>query len=237
MTGANHLSNGGNNLLSLLQISNSAFPTGAFTHSYGFETWIDGRVVDDAAEAMKRCRQWLRFGIATGDGVAVAIAFRKMLYDDMRGLAALNELVDALKLSRETREASKQTGAALLSACHDIFELPETDRLYSLSDDESVRLHHAVVYGVVAAGLGSTEGEAVETFLWGGLSNLASVIGRLVPLGQVDVQRIIATSAPLIEECAEIARSRDETDMCSLFASLDAASMRHERLPTRLCIS
>ena len=38
-------------LLYLLQVANASFPTGAFNHSYGFETWIDSGALDDAAPA------------------------------------------------------------------------------------------------------------------------------------------------------------------------------------------
>ena len=229
--------NGGETLFSLLQITNQAFPTGAFTHSYGFETWIADRVVDDPAQAERRCRHWLRHAVATADGVAVALAFRRTLYEDMAGIEELNATVGALKICCETRDASLKTGAALTSACRDIFDLPEAARLQDMMHDSGVRVHHAVAYGALTAGLGLAEDVAVETFLWTSFANLVSVIGRLVPLGQVDVQRMVAAVAPLVAACAEIARTREEGDMCSLYGSLDTAAMRHERLPSRLCMS
>src|ERR1700733_14166622 len=97
--------NGGDRLLTLLQLTNASFPTGAFTHSFGFETWIHDRVVDDAQEAESRCRSWLRFGIATCDAVAVAQAYRAALNGDAERLALLDRSLGALKLARETRTA------------------------------------------------------------------------------------------------------------------------------------
>jgi urease accessory protein len=233
----NHAGNGGERLFSLLQVANSSFPTGSFSHSYGFETWIHDGVIKTPADAERRCRDWLRYGVARGDGVAVVSAFRKTLYADMEGLVALNILVGALKLGREAKEASLKTGAAFLAASRDVFRLPEMIRLEAAMQGEGAQPHHAVVYGVTAAGMGFTEEQAIETYLWSGFSNLIAVAGRLLPIGQVDLQRMIAASAPLVEECAEIARTRDEEMMSSLYAGLDAASMRHERLATRLCIS
>lgn len=234
---SNHIGNGGERLLALLQIANSAFPTGSFSHSYGFETWIHDGVIRTPADAERRCRDWLRYGVATGDGVAMVSAFRRTLYSDMDGLVELNLKVDALKLGREAKEASQKTGAAFLSACRDVFRLKEISRLDAAMQAAGIQPHHALVYGVAAAGMGFSEGQAIETFLWSGFSNLISVAGRLLPIGQVELQRMIAASAPLVEECAEIARTRDESTMASFYAALDAASMRHERLATRLCIS
>ena len=73
------LGNGGDQLFTLLQLTNASFPTGAFTHSFGFETWIHDGVIGDAREAERRCRSWLRYGIATCDAVALAQAYRAAL--------------------------------------------------------------------------------------------------------------------------------------------------------------
>jgi urease accessory protein len=231
------MGNGGDQLLALLQFTNASFPTGAFSHSYGFETWVAEGAVTDAVSAAQRCRDWLRFGIATADGVAVVAAFRDALYNDMGGIVTLDRRIGALKLARETRSASVKTGAALIAACRDIFRLSKVIRLEAMVKGGACAGHHATVYGVAAADLGFTEHQAVAGYLWSGFSNLVSVVARLVPLGQVDVQKIIIAAGPLIEDCAEIARTRPLERMGSLLASLDTAAMRHERLPTRLCIS
>ena len=94
-----------------------------------------------------------------------------------------------------------------------------------------------MVYGTLSVGLGLNETETVTSFLWSGLSSLVGVVQRLVPLGQSEAQRIIAGAGPLIDRCADIARMRDLQSMSASLAALDVASMRHERLHTRLCIS
>ncbi|WP_439544230.1 urease accessory protein UreF [Hyphomicrobium sp.] len=233
----NTRSNGSDSFLLLLQVSNSSFPTGSFSHSYGLETLIFEGAIHSPASAEQWCRNWLRFGVACGDGIAVVAAFRRTLYSNMDGMGKLVQLVEALKIGRESRDASAKTGAAFLTACRDVFKIPEIDRLDTSLKALGMRPHHAVVYGVAGAGLGFTEQQTIETYLWSSLSNIVSVVGRLLPLGQTDIQRILKEAAPLIDQSAEIARSRDEAHMCSMNAALDAASMRHERLRTRLCIS
>jgi urease accessory protein len=48
---------------------------------------------------------------------------------------------------------------------------------------------------------------------------------------------MVANAAALVEHCSEIARTRELRHLSSSFVTLDIASMRHERLQTRLCIS
>ena len=56
-------------LLFMLQVSNASFPTGAFNHSYGFETWIDSELINDGSSFEVACRQALtapRWRMRTG---------------------------------------------------------------------------------------------------------------------------------------------------------------------------
>lgn len=230
-------SNGGDRLLALLQLTNASFPTGAFTQSYGFETWINEDVIGDVAEAERRCRDWLRFGVATGDAVAVVHAFRAAMDGDVGKLHELDALCGALKLGREARNGSTMTGRALIAATRDIFDL-EGVRLYGdMAASGQCAGHHAVVYGVAAAGLALNESETVTTYLWSALSNVVAINQRLTPFSQVDAQRIIVHASDLLDACADIARTRPLTRMSSTYAALDVAGMRHERLASRLCIS
>ncbi len=231
------LNNGSDRLLTLLQIANASFPTGAFTHSYGFEVWVSDGAVETAKEVERRCRDWMRFNLTTCDAVAVALSFRVTLYGDMAELCDIDRCLNALKLTKELRQASTMTGTALITAGVGIFGLPKIKELGKMQSTESCAGHHAVAYGVLAADLGLTEHEAVVSFLWSGFSNLIAVLQRQVPLAQADAQRIIADAGPFIESCAEIARVRTKDSMSSSYAALDMASMQHERLDSRLCIS
>ena len=61
--------NGGERLLALLQVANSSFPTGCVQPFLRLRDLDPRRRHQDArASAERRCRDWLRFGVATGDG-------------------------------------------------------------------------------------------------------------------------------------------------------------------------
>ncbi|QOF69470.1 hypothetical protein IG197_16490 [Aminobacter sp. SR38] len=229
--------NGGDRLLALLQVTNAAFPTGTFTHSYGFETWLHDSTICNAAEAETKCVDWLRFNLATGDAAAVALAYRSCYLDDMGGIAEIDRQVGAIKLSREARNASIMTGTAFIAAGKDIFDLEQIVRLAEMVARQECDGHHAIAYGALSTGLGFTEQETVTSFLWASFSSLVGVVQRLIPLGQTEAQRIVANVAPLVEHCSEVARTRELRKLSSSFATLDIASMRHERIQTRLCIS
>lgn len=223
--------------LFLLQVANSSFPTGAFNHSYGFETWFSDGSVCDAESFEIACRDWLVYCMARSEAIAVARATEMARLKDEAGLLDLDSRVAALKLSREAREASSMTGRALLDAYVGVFDRPGMERFAEAVQTGDAEGHHSVIFGAIC-GLSDISGtDAVLTFLQTAVSGLAGVASRLIPLGQVETQRIITHAWPLIQEASLAAVAADVDDMNAATMSLDVASMQHEHLRTRLCIS
>lgn len=223
--------------LFLLQVANSSFPTGAFNHSYGFETWFSSGAIDSAARFETACRDWLVYSLSRSEGIAVARACDMVRYGDFDSLPMLDGKLGALKLSRESREASSMTGQALLSAYEDIFGRPGLERFAHQAEKGAVEAHHAVVFGAICGAHDIGAPEAVLTFLHAAVTGLAGVASRLIPLGQVETQRVIAGAWPFIQSFSRDVMDLGIGDMNTAMLSLDVASMQHETLRTRLCIS
>jgi len=226
-----------NALLYLLQVANGSFPLGSFSHSYGFETLIqDGRITAAGDLADVACL-WLRYGVATSEGGAVGIAFRATRGNDFTMLAALDEVLTALKLTRETREASIKMGHAFLRTVSNIFDWENVARYRRAAADGGCVGHYATAFGVAAADAGVSATEALLAFLHAALYGVVGVAARIVPLGQLDSQRVLAGSWPQIIACAATALGLTLDDLSVSATVLDIASMRHERLYSRLCMS
>jgi len=226
-----------NALLYLLQVANGSFPLGSFSHSYGFETLIqDGRITD-AEDLADAARLWLRHGVATSEGGAVAVAFRAARENDLTILADLDEVLTALKLTRETREASIKIGNAFLRTVSSTFGWDSVDRYQRATAEGRCAGHYATAFGVAAADAGVSATEALPAFLHSALSGVVAVAARIMPLGQLDAQRVLAASWPQIAGCAETALVLGLDDLSVPATALDIASMRHERLYSRLYMS
>lgn len=224
-------------LLYLLQVAGGSFPTGSFSHSYGLETLIqDGRIAD-ADDLADVARLWLRYGVATSEGGAVAVAFRAARANDLAMLAELDEVLTALKLTRETREASIKVGNAFLRTVSTTFGWAGVARYRRATAEGSCAGHYATAFGVAAADAGVPATEALIAFLHSTLGSIVAVAARIMPLGQLDAQRVLAGSWPQILDCAETALVLGLDDLSVPAPALDVASMRHERLYSRLCMS
>lgn len=224
-------------LLYLLQVATASFPTGSFSHSYGFETLIHDGSISDAESLRREATLWLRYGIAPADGVAVAEAYRAAQSGDLGYLAEIDTLMGALKLTREAREASLSTGMAFLRATLDAFPGKHLEGYHALVVKGLCAGHYATAFGVAARDADIVLSDALTAFLHSTLSSLIGVAARIIPLGQIAVQRILAQSQADILECARVAIETPLSDIATSTVRLDIASMAHERLYTRLCIS
>ena len=107
-------------LLSVLQLSDSAFPSGRYTLSHGLETFAQEGLLErpcPPAALAALLGDCIRFGVGPSDGVALACAHRAVAPDgsiDLELVARADERLSAVKLAREAREASTRTGRALL---------------------------------------------------------------------------------------------------------------------------
>ena len=224
-------------LLYLLQVANGSFPTGSFAHSYGLESLVqEGRIID-ARSLTDVTHLWLRYGVATSEGGAVGIAFRATRENDFTKLAALDEVLTALKLTRETREASIKIGRAFLRTVSSTFDWERTAQYRRATAEGWCVGNFATAFGVAAADADTSPTEALLAFLHSTLYGIVGVAARIIPLGQLDAQRVLAGSWPHIVDCANIALGLDLEDLGVPAAFLDLASMHHERLYSRLCMS
>src|SRR4029077_238 len=97
--------------------------------------------------------------------------------------------------------------------------------------------HVATAFGVAAADADTSTTDALLAFLHSSLYAIAGVAARIIPLGQLDAQRVLAGLWPHIVDCAEIALGLDLEDLSVPTAFLDIAPMQHERQYSRLCMS
>lgn len=224
-------------LLTTCQIVTSSFPTGSFCHSYGLEKLIAAGQANDAAAIERICRAWLRFSLCTSDGVAAVHAYRAARDGDVARLAEVNRRIACMRLTRETRSASLLTGRALATAASSVIASPLLAEFKAHAESSMEGCQQPVIFGALMAVAGLDEDEGIAMFLQTSFTSLVGVGGRLVPLGQTEVQAILTRARDLIIDCARISQSRELDQMSVATARLDIASMQHERQDSRLCMS
>ena len=220
-------------LLRLLQISDSAFPTGSFSHSMGLEAFAAAGELTSAEDLKRVVGLHLR-SLATSDCVALRAAFGEGLEEILH----TDRLLSATKLARELRAASSATGKRFLMS---VAALGIKD-LTLAAFTEAVRSGEtpgnlAVGYGVAAPALGLGVEEALYAYLYATVASLVAAGQKLIPLGGSAAQRALYESSGEMLRAAEISEGIGVDEMHAFAPVVDVYSMRHERQRVRLYIS
>lgn len=226
--------------LSVLQLSDSAFPSGRYTLSYGLEAFAqDGRLPRrrPTAALLALLGDCIRFGVAPSDGAALACAHRAVHRDgslDIDLVSRADERLTAVKVVREVRDASMRTGRALLATATAAFE-PTALRDYAGRIDEGLSHgNHAVVLGLVSASLGVSRLDAVAGELYAFSAGWAAAAVRLGLIDHRAAQRLLQGVRSVSVDAALAAVDRDVRHISSCGPLPDVMSMRHEQADLRL---
>ena len=234
--------NGLAGLLSVLQLSDSAFPSGRYTLSHGLETYAQEGLLErpcPPARLAALLGDCVRFGVGPSDGVALACAHRAVAPDggiDLQLVARADERLRAVKLAREVREASTRTGRALLVTAPAL-QAPGLTDYAQLVEAGRVPGNHAVVLGLLDALLGVPRLEAVAGELYAFAAGWTAAAVRLGLTDHQTAQWLLHRARPVLAEAAERAVTGDVADISSCTPLPDVMSMRHEDAELRLFAS
>jgi urease accessory protein len=193
----------------------------------------DGRV-RDRHDLERFIAAHLEGSAGPADAAAVAIAVVAAQGEDAEGWIALDARLDAMKTVPEFRAASRQMGRQALRVAAGLGDDPFLGRLARAVDDDRAAAHHATVFGA-AVGRGGAEPErAAAAYLYSTAALLVGAGLRLIALGQLDGQRVLAAMRGRIERLAAAAAMATADDLWSFNPALELAGIRHAALDMRL---
>jgi urease accessory protein len=221
-------------LTALLQFGDGLFPAGGFAHSFGLETYAQQGRLRDAADLDALIAAHLEGSAGPADALAVALASRAASAEDMAALVDLDDRLDAMKCVPEFRSASIQMGRQTLRVAAALGEDRVIAALASAVAEGLTAGHHAVIFGAALGRAGATADAAATVYLHSTAALLVGAALRLISLGQVDGQRVLAAQRSRIARLAAAASTSEAEDMWSFNPGLEIAGIRHATLEMRL---
>jgi urease accessory protein len=208
-----------------------SFPVGGFSYSSGLEWAVEAGDITDADSL----RDWLHAMLADGsgfcDGVFLAHTHRAVRAGDQAGLNDIAELAAAFVTSRERQLETSAQGRAFVEIARGAWSCAALEAAIAGCDGMIV---YPVATGLVSAAHRIPLAPTLHAFLHALTSNWISAGARLVPLGQTDSQRILASLETVVSTTAGRALAASLEDLGSATFRADLASLRHEAQYTRL---
>ena len=203
------------NIFILFQINDALFPIGAYSHSYGLETYIQKNLVRDVDSAYEYASR-----------------------NNTKGIIKIDNILNNSKSSREVRIASQKLGSRFIKTLINTDVKYKNDNFinYVKSSENSLPTH-TVAYGVFCQSIGIPKDKAIEGFLYSYTSQTITNCVKTIPLSQTDGQRLLYKSYEIFEEILNILPKLTIDDLCLSTPGFDIRSMQHETLYSRLYMS
>ena len=215
----------------LLQVNDSAFPSGAYAHSLGLEELVQAAVVRTPEELERFLNMQVMPSLLAFEVPVLAAAHRLARREDLPGLRALDEELDAWKLAAELRTASRQLGSRRLALTRQLDDMPLSEAYAAVG----APCHHLIVCALELRCL-PVEAAACA-FAQQTLAGYATAAMKLMRLGQEKCQGIIRRSALSLAPQLAAACAVPLEEAGWFNPLLEIASMRHARAAERLFIS
>lgn len=220
-------------LLDGFRFIDSFFPSGGYAYSSGLEAAVKDGAVKDSAQFARYVEDLLRGGIGRREAVAVAVAHKASVTGKPEPVLIIDAELDAMKMGRESRLASRQMGRQVIRVAAEQFEGSAVlQEFHAKVEDGHTPGHLPVCVGLTLAACRWPRQETVVAYLYHTAVGLTSAAMKLLPIGQRESQRLLAQWSPLLTELSRNAASMSA--MVSWSPVQDIYAMRHSTLESRL---
>lgn len=224
-------------ILSLFQLCDSNFPTGAFSHSFGLESYIQENTVHNPDTFRQWLHVYLNEQLIYSDGLACHLVYQALEEEDFPKVWKLDRMLTVQNLPREMRDGTKRMGERMLNLVENLYEARILPIYRKRIHSKQSFGHPAIVFTMIAHYLEVPKSETILYYLYSVVSSLVQNGVRAIPLGQTSGQKIIHEFNRELVRAAEEIQQLDEEDFGIVSPGLEISQMKHERVNIRIFMS
>ena len=223
--------------LSMMQLSDSFFPTGMYSMSNGLEAiFYSGKKIK-AEELRELVKTYLEYQIGPADCTALGNAYEHAARSDLLKLLEVDRVIFSMKLVQEIRDASIRSGTQLVRCIRSF-----SDNKILGQYDDAIRGGQAfgpypVALAVAANAFLIPKEKAALVMLY---SFSVSIVGAALRLGMLqhfDGQKVIDELKPTIVKVTKANINRPIEGMWQFAPSIDIIQISHERMNSKMFIT
>lgn len=210
-------------LLSLLTLSSTALPIGAYCYSQGVESAIEKGMVHDETSCVSYFQEVLEMLL-----VRFELPVLKRLVESFDNPEQFQYWAELYRASRESKELlaeSQQLAFSLNAWIRDVLKQ---------SPSVKKQLGFVPVYARLCGELGLDLADVLTAYSFTVLENQVLAAVKTIPLGQMSGQRIIWQLHQEIPEAVQAALALDDHEISSALPQYAMLSMSHETQYSRL---
>lgn len=220
----------------LLQMNDTLFPIGGYSHSYGLETYIQKGIVTSEQTAVVYIRQMLLCSLCPNELLAIRVAWEEAVKGNLAGIIELENLLRCSRTAREVRQAGEKLGSRFIKTVKALSIDYETPVFLDYAKLPGVKTH-CVAYGVFCAAAGITCTDALQHYLYSQASAMVINCVKTIPLSQVAGQKLLYDCQPVFEQVMKRLGNMGAEEIGASAPGFEIRCMQHEGLYSRLYMS
>lgn len=194
---------------------------------------MQGGAVQNADELSRYVLESLTTGIGEREAVAAGLAHDSFVSGILDLALKADRELDAMKLGRESRTASRQMGRQVIRlAANQHARHPLIEDYLAAVEAEQTPGHLAVTVGLTLAAAGWSKEDTIAAFLYQAATGFVAAAMKLMPIGQREGQRLLEGWIEVIERVSH--KASHQRVLQSWSPIQDIYAMRHSRLESRL---
>ena len=223
--------------LSIMQLSDSFFPSGLYTMSNGLETAYNEKRITTVDEIQEFVSTIITQQNGPADCVALLNAYDFAKDGDVNGIIKCDNTLHSMKLVKESRDASCRTGSQMIKCVMAFSDNQTLKQFFGMITENKSPATHAVVSGVCSYVLGVKRNSAAYMMIYG---TCVSIVGAALRLGMIDhiqSQKILHNLKPTITQIVELYKNQTLRDMWQFSPEYDIIQMTHEQKFSKMFIT
>ncbi|NDB91407.1 MAG: urease accessory protein [Nitrososphaeria archaeon] len=223
--------------LSILQLSDSFFPSGTYTMSNGLEMFYLKKSLRGANDVKSLIQIFLEQQVGPADCVAASNAYDCAQAKDMAGVITIDETIFRMRLVREIREASIRSGRQLvksvLSFNKDSFLVQYHDKITQLNAHGT----YPVAFSVASNVLGISKRSCCLGMCYGFTVSMVGAALRLGIIQHMEGQKIINSLKPIISKTVSDYIGKNYHQIWQFTPQADLYQMQHEKIDAKMFVT
>lgn len=222
----------------LFQINDAAFPIGAYTHSYGLETYIQKDYIRNSEDMFEYIKSITETNFLYTELLSAYKAYEYASENRLDDILKIEEIIEVSRLPREIRYACEKLGSRFIKTVSSL-NVKYKNEIFNEYSSKKIKGNriHSVAYGVFCSSCNINLNKSMERYLYAYVS--AAIINgvKLIPLSQTDGQKILYRCHEFFGDIIDKLPQLSLEDLCLSTPGFDIRSMQHERLYSRLYMS
>lgn len=216
--------------LSFVQAMDAFFPIGAYTMSNGMETYVQKQIIRDEESLFSFLKNYISILTFTELGFAAHAVMGAEV-------EMLDGLCGASKVPKEVREGSRKLCSRFLKAESFIGNFKEFKEYQKKIDEGSCEGYYCIAIGLCMRQLNMPIEEGLLLYGYNQISAMVNNGVKLLPLRQLEGQRVLHQTMGLLEQAVQKAIVSDILELGASGAAYDLRCMEHEALAARMYLS